>query len=85
MSTQKVKGCRKAGRNRQWCETYRSLGRREQHKMERVFSYWKRLINKAYRRGQKDCPDAQAEKWLNLNGMSKRVEQHKNFLSAMYS
>ena len=34
--TDKVKGCRKGGRNKKWCEIYRKSGTREKNKLARM-------------------------------------------------
>ncbi len=39
----KVKGCKKAGRNRKWCEAYRLFGQRERNKLRKVRRHVKRF------------------------------------------
>ena len=43
--TQKVKGCKKAGRNRKWCEAYRKAGTREKNKRRKLARRIKRFPN----------------------------------------
>lgn len=43
--TQKVKGCKKAGRNRAWCEAYRKRGQREINKRKKIIKHMKRFPN----------------------------------------
>ena len=42
---QKVKGCKKAGRNRKWCEAYRLAGTREKNKRRKLERRIKRFPN----------------------------------------
>lgn len=42
---QKVKGCKKADRNRVWCEVYRKLGIREINKRKKIERHIKRFPN----------------------------------------
>ena len=42
---EKVKGCRKGGRNRRWCEVYRKIGRREVNKVKKIRRHLKRFPN----------------------------------------
>lgn len=41
----KVKGCKKAGRSRAWCEAYRKRGQREINKKRKLRSRIKRFPN----------------------------------------
>lgn len=41
----KVKGCRKGGRNRKWCEAYRKRGQREINKRKKLKRRIKRFPN----------------------------------------
>lgn len=41
----KVKGCRKGGRNRAWCEAYRKAGTRERNKKRKILKHLKRHPN----------------------------------------
>lgn len=41
----KVKGCKKAGRNRKWCEAYRLAGTREINKRKKLERRIKRFPN----------------------------------------
>ena len=41
----KVKGCKKAGRNRKWCEVYRKSGVRERNKLKKIQKHLKRFPN----------------------------------------
>ena len=66
----------KHSRNKKWCEDYATRGMRERNKMEKVFRHWKRLTNKARRRGWDECPDGQATAWLKTHNMFKRMEEH---------
>lgn len=40
---EKVKGCKKGGRNRKWCETYRLVGQREVNKLRKIRRHIKRF------------------------------------------
>lgn len=42
---QKVKGCKKGGRNRRWCEAYRKAGTREINKRKKLKRRIKRFPN----------------------------------------
>lgn len=42
---EKVKGCKKAGRNRKWCEAYRKAGTREINKRKKLERRIKRFPN----------------------------------------
>jgi len=42
---EKVKGCKKAGRNRAWCEAYRKSGTREKNKRKKIERRIKRFPN----------------------------------------
>ena len=42
---EKVKGCKKAGRNRAWCEAYRKAGTREINKRKKLERRIKRFPN----------------------------------------
>ena len=42
---EKVKGCKKAGRNRAWCEAYRKAGTRERNKRRKMLKHIKRFPN----------------------------------------
>ncbi len=42
---QKVKGCKKANRNRKWCEAYRLAGTREINKRKKLERRIKRFPN----------------------------------------
>ena len=42
---QKVRGCKKAGRNRKWCEAYRLAGTREKNKRRKLERRIKRFPN----------------------------------------
>lgn len=41
----KVKGCRKGGRNRAWCQMYRNAGTRERNKRRKMKRHIKRFPN----------------------------------------
>lgn len=42
---EKVKGCRKGGRNREWCRAYRARGQREINKVRKMKKHLKRFPN----------------------------------------
>lgn len=39
----KVKGCRKGGRSRAWCQAYRNAGTRERNKRRKIARHIKRF------------------------------------------
>jgi len=41
----KVKGCKKGGRNRKWCVAYRLAGTRERNKRRKIAKHVKRFPN----------------------------------------
>lgn len=43
----KVKGCRKGGRNKKWCEIYRKSGTREKNKKARILRTLRKQPNNA--------------------------------------